>query len=95
MLTCVVPSDITHGDLQLLLSRKLIAVLQENQPVKILAVLSLSTGVVAIIVYEVIVDGDNHAFFLKCFVDDSQVFLSSDAQVTSGIHVRFGAEHPP
>jgi len=95
MFACLFPSDITHGDFQLLLSRKLTAVLQENQPVKILAVLSSSTRVFAIVVHEVIVDSHDHALLLKRFVDDSRVFLSSDTQVASGIAVGLRAEHWP
>src|ERR1700677_1155218 len=95
MLTCVVPSDIPHCDFQLPLSRKLIAMLQENQAVEIHAVFSFSTWVIAVVIYEVVVNSHDHALLLERLIYNSRVFSSSHTQISYRIDVGLSAEHWP
>jgi hypothetical protein len=95
VLAGVIPLKRTNGYAKLLDSRKLLARLQKDEAIAVLAPLSLSHWMVPIVIQEVSVDRDDQALSLDRFIYGSSVFLAGYAEIPSCVDVVLWAKHVP
>lgn len=90
MLPGFVPSYAFHRVFDLRDPRKPLAMIQENQTVKELA--ALSTGMVTIILNQVLIHGDNETLLSHRTVNYTGILNPTNTQVFRSVYVRFGSK---